>query len=134
MKKYLFLILLFSGTVYAEVINLDCDTRGVYTISTFPNSLTNKVYIDDKDIDRIDTVYGWKYKLQNLKITKNFIEFEESMNSTTPNANHSTITTHKFDRISGNLNIRFVTTFFDSGKSDTSNHGPFNCVSVRRKF
>ena len=134
MKKYLLLILLFSGTVFGEVINLECDRTRIYTITTLPNSLTNKVYINNKDLDRVDRDLGWVYKLQNFKLSNNLIEFEESMKSTTPDANHFTITNHKFDRISGVLNIRSVTTFFDTGKSSTNYYGPINCVSVRPKF
>jgi hypothetical protein len=134
MKKILLLFLFISGTVYGEVINLDCDGSRIYTITTPPNSLINKVYIDNKDLDRVDKVYGWIYKLQNFKLTNHSIEFEESMKSTTSDANHYTITTHKFNRMSGVLNIRMVTTFFDSGKSTINHYGPINCFSLRPKF
>ena len=133
-KVTLFVILSFISHVsYGEVISLECSGYPI-KVTTFPDSLKTTVYVNDKNLNRVED--GWTWKLQGFEITDSKIEFTESMN---PPSNHrhdwvNPQTHYKINRLTGSLEM-YRKELNGDGKV-LSEHGyPIDkCTSIKRKF
>jgi hypothetical protein len=143
MKKLLLVTFIFlTNLCYGEEINLICKSESIFRvantvkITTFPNSLISKVFVDGKELGTTDINDIWTFKLEDLKITPSTVEFVESMK---PPKEHrmdwvNSRSIYSINRLNGV--ITYHREEFD-GKGNLIHTGSYysdKCESVKPKF
>ena len=135
MKKLLIFAILsiMSHASYSEVISLDCSGYPLQ-IRTFPNSIRPNVYVNDKNLNRVED--GWTYKLGKFELTNSRIEFIEFM---IPPEKHKHDWVHpqthyKISRLTGSLEMYRKELNGDGAVINEHGYPAEKCISTKQKF